>query len=1114
MRTRTIHCDYWPEPVAIITAQPDWPESFITIEAVGLKTRTHYTTTLPLADWQALEIGEAAYTFDGPAQPFRLALEGERLRLAYTADPLLAANNTLVDLLPHQMEAVYGVMLPQPRIRHLMAHDAGAGKTIMGGLLYKELAGRRPDMRTLIVAPAALTRQWQRELRQKFLVEFEIVDRESLQKDIEYWNSSNQLITSTPFARQRDVQATLANVPWDLVLVDEAHHMAGYGDHETLAYELGRILSRNTKHMVLATATPHKGDRGNFLKLLQLLDDKIYDPVIVNQRAPDQRGNPVMLRRLKEEMVDFDGRPLFKKREVKTRMHTIADNPPEMELYKALTQYIDKTYRAAERIGGTTKVNTEFAMVILQRRMASSFAALEQSLHNRKNSLLFQTQWESSSELKWAELEDEAEAQRWQKEKQAESASPARNQEERDKEVAELDALLALLEGVRRTGRETKVEKLQEIMAEMGIAPGNGVLESGEKLLVFTEAKDTLVFLRRLFEGWGYVVTQIDGGMVQEARIRAEGDFKNRCQIMVATEAAGEGINLQFCAHMINYDLPWVPTRLEQRMGRIHRYGQTRVARIFNLVAADTREGQVLAGLMERLDQMRVDLGEGVFDVVSTLISDSGLEKLMAGVSTSSPTDDSHEKALRSLMAKIEEGSRQQKEWREKPFAISNETFLEMKEASRQSRLTPEYAQHFFVDTLAELKETPVALPEENQTREPGDAAVIALAVQRAGIARELGLPARSDRLFTFHREGATQSGAGEREDMTYLALGTAVFDRLLAVAQTRWGKTLRQGARFIDLALPPGDAYLLWFLAAQVRDGRDEIVEEKLFAVRQTSDGLQTVSAACLHDLVPTDDDFFIPEWARERAANPQPVLDWSAENQQLPFLEGARRRRGRITDLRREPLLTDARQAEQAAQEKYNDAIFGGEESEAHSAQLWRDRAERRVRELENQFDHEAACSLGLAKVVGVAIVFSPIEPPGEELADERPDVAAAAERFVREYEQRQGRAVVDVSGEHRDYPYDLHSTGPGGVRCIEVKGTTTGQVKLSENQHRAARRFRAGYYLYVVSDPLGERPALTIIRDPWAKMTHDDILYSGARYVYNAATWRAAADEETPL
>ena len=155
----TLHSHFWPEPVAILAVHRDEGAPVVTVEAVGQRTRIHYTTSLPAPDWQALQPEEHPYTFDAPAQPFRLALEAERLRLAYTADPLLAANNARVDLLTHQMEAVYGVMLPQPRIRHLLAHDAGAGKTIMGGLLYKELAGRQPELRTLIVAPAALTRQ-------------------------------------------------------------------------------------------------------------------------------------------------------------------------------------------------------------------------------------------------------------------------------------------------------------------------------------------------------------------------------------------------------------------------------------------------------------------------------------------------------------------------------------------------------------------------------------------------------------------------------------------------------------------------------------------------------------------------------------------------------------------------------------------------------------------------------------------------------------------------------------------------------------------------------------------------------------------------------------------
>lgn len=340
--TLTAAGPYWPEPVEILSIETLTPE-LVTVQAVGVETRRFYCTSLPLAAWNDIAPQQRYnFSFSAAAQPFRLAIEGERLRLAHTADPLLAANNARVHLLPHQVEAVYGVMLPQPRIRHLMAHDAGAGKTVMGGLLFKELASREPELRTLIVAPAALTVQWQRELREKFLVEFEVVEREQLRDNPQIWTDAHRLITSLPFARQADVQATLASVPWDLVLMDEAHHLAGYEQRETQAYRLGRTLARNAKHLVLATATPHKGDRANFLKLLQLLDEAIHQPEIVNQKAPGQRGNPLMLRRLKEEMVDFDGNKLFKPRLVETRWHMIADNPPELALYTALTDYVNK----------------------------------------------------------------------------------------------------------------------------------------------------------------------------------------------------------------------------------------------------------------------------------------------------------------------------------------------------------------------------------------------------------------------------------------------------------------------------------------------------------------------------------------------------------------------------------------------------------------------------------------------------------------------------------------------------------------------------------------------------------------------------------------------------
>jgi superfamily II DNA or RNA helicase len=1094
---------YWPEPVALFSCAAS-PDGFVTVEAVGLETRQHYTTTLPADVWQTLQIERPAHTFDAPAEPFRLALEAERLRLAYTADPLLAANNAKVDLLPHQIEAVYGYMLPQPRIRHLMAHDAGAGKTVMGGLLYKEMASRNSDLRTLIVAPAALTVQWQRELEEKFLVSFEIVDREQLQANGQIWLESSRLITSLPFARQADVCATLTNVPWDLVIVDEAHHMAGYERHETQAYKLGRVLARGAKHLVLATATPHKGDPENFLKLLQLLDEDIHDPGIVNHKAPGKRGSPLMLRRLKEEMVDFEGQPLFKPRVVETALHRIAENAPEMDLYTALTDYVDQTYRAAERIGGQVKVNTQFAMVILQRRMASSFVALEKSLHRRREGLL-QEDVIPGEEIVWEEVEEQPEAKRWEQERRAELASPAKTRREREKEIAKIEELLEKLDAVRQSGVETKVDALRKILSDIGITPGDD-----EKLLVFTEFKDTLDFLRDLFESWDYRVTQIDGSMDHAARRQAELNFRDYCQVMAATEAAGEGINLQFCAYMVNYDLPWVPTRLEQRMGRIHRYGQERVAHIYNLVAADTREGIVLAGLLDRLEEMRQHLGDQVFDVVSALISDVNLEELLAQVSTAPATKASQDTALVELLQALQAGAARQQRWQDHPFAISTAQFEHMRQTSRQSRLTPEYAQHFFTDALSALKETPIAWEAMDQP--PGDAEIFSIALKRATIAQALGLPARKRRLFTFHEARQPNKLKG---DVRFLALGAPIFDRMLVLVRQRWGETLQRGAKFVDVALPPGEAYLLWFLAAEVRDGLDHSVAEHLFAVKQTENGFEAAAASSLIDLVPESEAFLAPETLAELARDPAPVVEWSIHRQQLPFLHKMQAQRTAITQLRRDPLLADAQAAERAALDAYNDLAFALTEDEAlHEAQVARAHTAARVESLTRRFTHEDVCSLGPTRVIGAAAVFSLVEPPAEDLQDERPDVAAKAEALAQAYEARQGRTAINVSGEHDQYPYDLHSAGPGGARCIEVKGTTTGSFKLSENQRRAAHRLGKSYYLYIVRDPLGDHPRLTIIRDPLSKMDYDDVLYSGARYVYNAPTWQKAADEEAEL
>ena len=1092
-----------------------WPETIrVTVESVaaggaalvvgaGESTGRHHELILPEEAWTQTEGALWQPGFGAHAAEYRLAMEGVRLRLAFSCDPLLATNNAAIDLLPHQMEAVYSFMLPQPVVRHLMAHDAGAGKTVMCGLLYKELRMRQPDLRTLIVAPAALVAQWQREMQEKFFERFEVIDRNALRREPEVWTRTQQAITSVSFASQVEIRATLAAVPWDLVFVDEAHHMAAYDTHETQAYALGSILSRRAKHLVLATATPHKGDAVNFTKLLQLLDSGISEPTVIRPADGAQPGTPLMLRRLKEEMLGFDGQPLFLPREVETRWYLLRDSELEWKLYRALTEYVSQTYRAAEKVGGQTRVNVQFAMTILQRRMASSLAALERSLQRRRSALMEGT--DSGGPGQSHDLTDAPEEQRWEVEARVETATPARTRRERRREVQQIDALLEDVAAVLQQSPETKLLKLQEVMAEAGVEPGND-----ERLLVFTEFLDTLRFLRERFEAWGYTVTQIDGSMPQPERLRAERDFRDRSQVMVATEAAGEGINLQFCARMVNYDLPWVPTRLEQRMGRIHRYGQQRVARIYNLGAGDTREGYVLKGLMERLDTMRMDMGDRVFDVISELVADTDMEALLSRVAVLPTEEGGQYQVLEKLVHATEQGAERYRQTESQRQPLNPRVYDDLREASRFFRLTPEYAQHFIVDVLRTLGEEPEAWPDGSEepdgSAEPGDAQVFQVTAQRRVTAECLGVRQGETVRLTFDR-----SAANDTPRPRLLALGSPVLDRFLALAQENWGPALQAGAVFWDGSLPTGDGYLVWHLRGRVVDGQSRTVTESLFAVRQNADTIEPVAPAALIDLMPAPTRHELPPWMVALSRDPATAWEWSLEHQLLPWLERETGRRGSTVEARRSALLGEAQTALERADQVYQEAVFG-EGGDGVEAEALLQAAQRRVRDLNVELDREEACALAWPEIVGVAAVLPLAEAPVEEMRDLRPEVAEAAVQAVRAYEEAHGRTVTDVSGEHQEHPYDLHSTGPGGLRCIEVKGTTTGRIFMSENERRASQRLRTSYYLYIVTDPL-DQAQVHVIRDPFKRLDPDRLERYSVQYQYSAAIWQAAVEEGNP-
>src|SRR3954447_11567275 len=640
-----------PEPIELLAVVPLGDS--VKLIGKGLKTGLVRDPVLSRSQLAQLRCSPPRVSFDGDPTLFRLGIEAQRLGLAYEYDPYFSLSIARVDPLPHQLEAVYDYFLKLPRIRFLLADDPGAGKTIMAGLLFKELKARGLVRRTLVVAPANLTFQWQRELKDKFREGFEVIRGETLRTNYGHnpWQDRDQVVTSISWvSRVEDAKESLLRSHWDLIVVDEAHKMSAYADdRKTLAYRLGESLSSMTDHFLLMTATPHKGDAENFCRFLALLDKDVYGSVKSLEDAMRRGSAPFYLRRTKEALVSFpdpdtgEVRKLFTRREVKTT--TFELNAEEFDFYDALTRYVeDQSIRASADDSAAGRA-VGFIMAMLQRRMASSIYAVRRSLERMKGKredILADPEAYRRQRIErripddFDELPDDEQAELLSRlEDEVISIDPLVLRED----IARLAALIAQARGLESRGVGTKLAELRRVLTEIG-----AFSDPATKLLLFTEHKDTLDYLagdgkdgRPLgkIREWGLSVTQIHGGMkigdrdTPGTRIYAEREFKEQAQVLVATEAAGEGINLQFCWFMINFDIPWSPIRLEQRMGRIHRYGQEHDCVILNFVAVNTNEGRVLAKLLDRLREIRKELGtDQVFDVVGEIFPGNLLERL------------------------------------------------------------------------------------------------------------------------------------------------------------------------------------------------------------------------------------------------------------------------------------------------------------------------------------------------------------------------------------------------------------------------------------------------------------------------------------------------------
>ncbi len=607
------------------------------------------------------------WSFDGDGHLFRLVSEAHRIRLAHLFDPVLAVHTSLIDPLPHQITAVYEAMLPRQPLRFLLADDPGAGKTIMAGLLIKELIARGDLQRCLVVCPGSLAEQWQDELYRRFQLPFDILTNDKLEAArTGNWFLENNLVIARldKLARNEDVQQKLQapGCRWDLVVCDEAHKLSAtfFGGEikYTRRYKLGQLLAPLTRHFLLMTATPHNGKEEDFQLFLALLDGDRFEGRF-RDGVHQVEVSDLMRRMVKENLCKFDGTPLFPERIAHTESYQLSN--AEAQLYKAVTDYVRDEFNRAEALQNDKRAGTVgFALTILQRRLASSPEAIYQSLRRRRERLekrcreleLLQRGAVAMAiatavpTLDSEDVEDLEEAPDIEVEAaEAEildQATAARTINELQAELATLGRLEAPAGVVRRSGEDRKWRELAGLLsviftpaaianqvAEEPVMYGAGTLppptpSPRQKLVIFTEHRDTLSYLDTRVStllGRKEAVVVIHGGLGREERLKAQESFGHdpEVQVLLATDAAGEGINLQRAHLMVNYDLPWNPNRLEQRFGRIHRIGQTEVCHLWNLVAEETREGDVYRTLLDKLEQAREALGGQVFDVLGKL---------------------------------------------------------------------------------------------------------------------------------------------------------------------------------------------------------------------------------------------------------------------------------------------------------------------------------------------------------------------------------------------------------------------------------------------------------------------------------------------------------------
>lgn len=1101
---------------------------------------------------------EQEFVLPADAEKLRLLIESVRIRLAYAYDKQFAVSLSGIRTLPHQIEAVYQAMLPQPRLRFLLADDPGAGKTIMAGLLVKELKLREAIERVIILCPAPLTIQWQDEMLRWFGESFDIifsaVDQHQLTNP---WQRSSQIISSIDYAKQEDVYERVWQQHWDLVIIDEAHKCSartasgGQGREPkvvtTKRYDLASRLTYHADHVLLLTATPHHGDEDKFAHFLRLIDPDIFpEPHRLGKQAAAIRkdvfrlgkDSPWSLRRMKEDLKDLNGKRLFPDRHTKTV--TFCLNSEEYPLYKAVTAYINEFIPQQT---GQRRSSAALTRTVLQRRLVSSTCAIHESLKRRQKKqqdLLEELEGLSPAQrarrltalqgrLPDAEHEED-DLDETSRDQLVDEYTAALELEQLRAEIAALKELVEQARGVRENANDSKLRALKKCLGEaqfLELKDGRG------KLLLFTEHRDTLGYVREHLQIWGYSTCEIHGGMNPHQRKRAQELFRTSAQICVATEAAGEGINLQFCHLMINYDMPWNPTRLEQRLGRIHRIGQDRDVYAFNFVATDSEDGQpivegrILHRLLEKLDQMNQALEGRVFDVIGEVLSlnDINLPDMLRDAAYDP-------RRLEEYLDQIDriDPARLQAYEDVTGIALARShvdfsTFQRRNLEVEEKRLMPRYVEAQFV---AAARQVGLRVEPRADGLWRIEHVLADLRSERLQSVRRLGKAESSYRKITFHKHHLEQDA---HLDAVLMGPGHPLYAAVDEKLNDRFALLAGGIGFYVDsLCREP---YRLHFFEISIRGkdtkGNDVPLHGELVAVREEGGQFEVIPSDILLNLPP-----YLSPPENVEPMSTQAASDFLKSTYQLECRTRSQEERQHFVQVCREYLEKSFDVRIKRAQERA--MLLAAELTTKPEYKLTADEARKHVDELQRVRAErlDGLKRLGIARTgpvrhVATAIVLAPDADTQAQLADladeldpnvcRQSEIAAEDMTVASLVEEGFPEGRIERVG-HLKLGFDIRAhriadeaTGEVFVKRIEVKGRLRGQpVRLTVNEWYKAQQLAETYWLYVVWDPLGDSPELVRIHGPAAKLDHAKREIVAARfYEIPAEAVMSAATQE---